>query len=206
MTQASSIVASDEGAGRPSSVHAQLKRGTAELHRRLERALDLLDPDLSPDRYRRILECFLGFYAPVEAGLERAAAAGLALWLPIRARTELIERDLLSLGLSRRELADLPRCADLPRLSRPEEMAGCLYVLEGACLGGRVIAPVLRERLGVAQGSGASFFIGDAEGTQTRWRVFLDWLEGLVRADTQTSEIIASAQATFLAFALWVER
>jgi heme oxygenase len=190
----------------PSPVRAQLKRATADIHRRLESGLDLLDPDLSPDRYRRILERFFGFYAPIEAGLMRVASAGQALGLPLRARTELIERDLFALGLSRREVGDLPRCADLPRLSCPEEVAGCLYVLEGACLGARVIAPALRERLGVAQGSGASFFTGDAEGTQARWSVFLEWIEGIVRAGAPTGEIVAAARATFLAFALWVER
>ena len=183
-----------------------MKRATADIHRRLESRLDLLGPDLSPDRYRRILERFFGFYAPIEAGLARIASTKPALDLPLRARTGLIESDLLSLGLSRRELADLPRCADLPRLSCPEEVAGCLYVLEGACLGGRVIAPALRERLGVAQGSGASFFTGDAEATHARWSVFLDWIEGMVRAGAPTGEIVASARATFLAFALWVER
>jgi heme oxygenase len=190
----------------PSPVRAQLKRATADIHRRLESRLDLLDPDLSPDRYRRILERFFGFYAPVEAALARVASAGPALGLPLRARTGLIESDLFSLGLSRRELADLPLCADLPRLSCPEEVAGCLYVLEGACLGGRVIAPALRERLGVVRGSGASFFTGDAEATQARWSVFLEWIEGMVRAGASTGEIVASARATFLAFALWVER
>ena len=153
-----------------------------------------------------MLEFFFGFYTPIEAGLARVASAGPPLGLPLRARTALIESDLLSLGLSRREIADLPRCADLPRLSCPEELAGCLYVLEGACLGGQVIAPALRERLGVAKGSGASFFTGDAEGTSARWRLFLAWLEGLARAGSATAEIVASARATFLAFALWVER
>jgi heme oxygenase len=190
----------------PSPVRAQLKRATADVHRRLEGKLDLLDPGLSLDRYRRVLECFFGFYTPIEAGLARAASAGRALGLPLRARTTLVESDLFSLGLSRREVTDLPCCSDLPRLSCPEEAAGCLYVLEGACLGGRVIAPLLRERLGVAQGSGASFFTGDGAGTQARWTVFLDWLEGLVQAGAPTREIVASARATFLAFALWVER
>lgn len=190
----------------PSPVRGQLKRATADIHRRLESRLDLLAPDLSPERYRRILERFFGFYAPIEAGLARVASAGPALGLPLRARTGLIVSDLFSLGLSPPEVAGLPRCADLPRLSCPEEVAGCLYVLEGACLGGRVIAPALREQLGVAQGSGASFFTGDAEGTPARWSAFLEWLEGLVRAGAPAGEIVASARATFLAFALWVER
>jgi heme oxygenase len=69
-----------------------------------------------------------------------------------------------------------------------------------------VIARALRERLGVAKGSGASFFIGDAEGTPARWSLFLAWLEGLVRAGSATAQIVASARATFLAFACWVER
>jgi heme oxygenase len=189
-----------------SPLRQQLKRETADLHRRLEIDVGLLESELSLDRYRRVLECFLGFYAPVEAGLAHVASKGPAPGLPLRGRTALIESDLLSLGLSRRAIADLPRCDDLPPLSCPEELAGCLYVLEGACLGGQVIAPALHERLGVAKGSGASFFIGDGEGTPARWSLFLAWLDGLVRAGSATAEIVASARETFLAFARWVER
>ena len=195
--------------GRPegaSPLRQELRRETADLHRRLEIDLGLLDSDLSLDRYRRVLELFLGFYAPIEASLARVASAGSPLGLPLRARAALIESDLLALGLSRGEIADLPRCDDLPRLSCPEELAGCLYVLEGACLGGQVIGPALRERLGVAQGSGASFFTGDGERTAARWRLFLAWLEGLARVGSTTVEIVGSARATFLAFARWVER
>jgi heme oxygenase (biliverdin-IX-beta and delta-forming) len=191
---------------RASPFRQELKRATAGLHRRLETGLGLLDPDLSLERYRRVLECFLGFYEPIEAGVARVASASAAIGFPLRARTGLIESDLLSLGLSRQEVAGLPRCADLPRMSSLEELAGCLYVLEGACLGGRVVAPKLRERLGVAQGSGASFFVGDGERMHARWGVFLVWLERLVGGGSATAEIIASAQATFLAFARWVER
>ena len=183
-----------------------MKRETADLHRRHERDLGLLEYELSLDRYRRVLEIFFGFYAPIEGHLARMASAGPPLGLPLRARTALIESDLLYLGLSRRGIADLPRCADLPPLSCPEDLAGCLYVLEGACLGGRVIASALRERLGVAKGSGASFFIGDAEGMAARWSLFLAWLEDVGRAGSATAQIVASARATFLAFARWVER
>jgi len=188
-----------------SPLRQQLKRETADLHRRLEVDLGLLESELSLDRYRRVLEFFFGFYAPVEAGLARMAATH-PLGLPLRDRAALLESDLLSVGLSQREIDDLPRCADLPRLSCPEDRAGCLYVVEGACLGGQVIAPALRARLGLAKGSGASFFIGDAEETRARWSLFLAWLEDLVREGAATADIVASARATFLAFARWVER
>ena len=181
-----------------SPLRQQLKRETAGLHQRLEAQLGLLEPELSIHRYRRVLRTFYGFYAPVEASLVRLAAAGPPLGFPLRARSELIESDLLALGLSRRELAELPRCTDLPRLSCPEDLAGCLYVLEGACLGGQVIAPALHRQLGVAKGSGASFFVGDAEATSARWMLVLAWLEGLVRAGARSEEIVASACATFL--------
>ena len=206
MADLRSLSARDGRREEASPLRQQLKRGTADLHRRLEIDLGLLESELSLDRYRRVLEFFVGFYAPIEAGLARVAAAGPPLGLPLRARAALIEGDLLSLGLSPQQIADLPRCADLPRLSSTEEAAGCLYVVEGACLGGQVIAPALRERLGVTKGSGASFFIGDAEGTRARWSLFLAWLEGLVRAGSVTAEIVGSARATFLAFARWVER
>jgi len=183
-----------------------LKRETAVVHQRLEALLGLLQPDLSTHRYRRLLQMFYGFYSPVEAGLVRLAADCPPVGFPLRARSELIEHDLMALGLSRRELAELPRCVELPRLSFPEDLAGCLYVLEGACLGGQIIAPLLRRRFGMDKASGASFFVGDAERTPARWMLVLAWLEGLVRAGARCERIVDAACATFQTLARWVER
>ena len=190
----------------PSLLHRQLKRETAGLHQRLEAQLGLFEPEFSINRYVQVLQIFYGFYAPVEASLVRLTAARPGLGFPLRARSGLIESDLLALGLSRRELAELPRCTNLPRLSCPEDLAGCLYVLEGACLGAQVIAPALYQRLGVAKGSGASFFVGDAEKTSARWILVLAWLYGLVRTGARSEDVVASARTTFLTLARWVER
>ena len=189
----------------PSPLHQQLKRETAGLHKRLEAQLGLFEPDFSVHRYVQVLKIFYGFYAPVEASLVRLTAVSPPLGFPLRARSELIESDLLALGLSRRDLAELRRCTNLPRLSCREDMAGCLYVLEGACLGGQVIAPTLRQRLAVDKDSGASFFVGDADATSARWILVLTWLDALVRAGARSEAIAASACATFLALARWVE-
>ena len=197
------LVASRDGA---SSLRQQLKCATATLHRRVEAQLGLLDQELSFRRYRQVLETFYGFYAPIEIRLSLLADAGPPLGFPLRARAGLIANDLVALGLSSRALVELPWCAELPRLSCREHLAGCLYVLEGACLGGQVVARALRRRLAVAKGSGASFFVGDDDGTAARWHLVLAWLEGLPRVGARTEQVVASACETFLTLGRWLEQ
>src|SRR6185436_2405343 len=74
-----------------SPLRQQLKRETAELHRRLEALLGLMEPHLSIHRYQKVLRTFYGFYAPVEAWLVRVTSAGPPLGFPLRLRCELIE-------------------------------------------------------------------------------------------------------------------
>ena len=192
-----------DGGLNENSLRQRLKRETAAVHQHLEAQLGLLNPGLDVHRYLRVLEAFYGFYVPVEAAVRRRAAAELPLGFPLRARAELIERDLLALGLSPADLAALPLCSDRPELSCVEDLAGCLYVLEGACLGGQVLTPLLHRRLGLAKGSGAAFFAGDEEWTLPRWTVIVAWLDGLPRTGASTAKIISAATATFDAFARW---
>ena len=163
----------------------------------------LLDATLDVHRYRRVLQTFYGFYAPVEIDLARLTATELPLGFPLRARAELIERDLLALGLSPAEIVALPLCRDRPELSCLEDLAGSLYVLEGACLGGQVLTPLLHRRLGLAKDGGAAFFAGDGERTLPRWTVVVAWLDGLPRTGASTAKIIGAANATFDALARW---
>jgi heme oxygenase len=94
-------------------------------------------------------------------------------------------------------------CSDRPELSCFEDLAGCLYVLEGACLGGQVLVPILHRRLGLAKDSGAAFFAGDEERTLPRWTFVVAWLDGLPRKGASSAKIISAAKATFAAFARW---
>ena len=183
-----------------------LKRDTAAVHRDLEDQLGLLDPGLDVHRYRRVLERFYGFYVPVEIDVARLAAAERPLGFPLRARAELIERDLLACGLSPAQIAALPLCSDRPELSCLEDVAGCLYVLEGACLGGQALTPLLSRRLGLTKDVGAAFFAGDEERTMPRWTIVVAWLDGLPRTDASTARIISAAKATFDGLARWAAR
>ena len=186
------------------SLRQRLKRETTAGHQHLEAQLGLLNPGLDVHTYLRVLEAFYGFYVPVEAAVRQRAAAELPLGFPLRARAELIERDLLALGQSPADIAALPLCSDRPALSCVEDLAGCLYVLEGACLGGQVLIPLLHRRLGLTKGSGAAFFAGDEEATLRRWTLIVAWIDGLPRTGASATKIISAATATFDAFARWV--
>ena len=90
------------------SLRQRLKRETTAAHQHLEAELGLLDPSLDVERYLRVLETFYGFYVPVEIDVTRRAATESPLGFPLRARAELIERDLLTLGVSPAESRGAP--------------------------------------------------------------------------------------------------
>ena len=121
------------------------------MHQHLEAQLGLLDPSLDVHRYRRVLETFYGFYVPVEIDVTRLAAAELPLGFPLRARRAHRARSPGARPVSGGSRG-APAMCDRPELSCVEDLAGCLYVLEGACLGGQVLSPLLHRRLGLAKG------------------------------------------------------
>ena len=82
------------------------------------------------------------------------------------------------------------------------EAFGCLYVLEGSTLGGRVISRHVQSRLG----SDVPRAFLDAYGSRTgeRWQAFRAALAGAPRNRDVDARIIAGARATFEAFTAWL--
>jgi heme oxygenase (biliverdin-IX-beta and delta-forming) len=187
-----------------SGFHAHLREQTMLVHRRVEEQLDLLEPSLTLERYRRVIRAFYGFYAPVEAELAQLASARPAPPFPLPARSLLLARDLLALGASPAEVISLPHCQERPLLSSTERRAGCLYVLEGASLGGQVIARAIARNLGLGSDHGASFFVGDGDGTAARWKRVLAWLEEVGSGDDREN-IVEAARQTFSTLGRWLK-
>lgn len=181
------------------ALRAQLRRATAALHEELEATLDLLDASLSLERYRAVLGVLHGFYAPLEA-IQAELARGFAPDAPLRDRSRLLARDLAALGTAPHEL---PRCRELPALAGVEGLAGSLYVVEGASLGGQLVARAVEARLGLTAARGAAFFVGAGPATHARWRSFLAWLEAVVGRGGSEPAIVEAACETFRALARW---
>jgi heme oxygenase len=183
----------------------RLKQATNERHRALEGQLPLLDSRLSREHYRQFVSRFFGYYEPLEARL-----LSLACWDEIgfdyaeRRKTPRLEQDLIALGETPDALTWVPRCQDLPEVVTIPHLLGCLYVIEGATLGGQIISRRLQTNLGLTPESGASFFNGYGAQTGPRWQAFGTTLTTLAQRTGGEEDIIDSANKTFATIDEWL--
>lgn len=183
-----------------------LKDQTQHLHDRIERTVDLPSRLGSVDSYMELLARFYGFYAPLE---ERLAALdgyeSVGLDLAERQKAPLLRADLAVLGWSRRSVDALPLCPALPAIGGIPEALGCLYVMEGATLGGQIIRRQAAARLGVGPSSGCSFFCAYGEQVGPMWRAFRAALDDYATgAPGSQGRVLDAAAETFARLDAWL--
>ena len=183
---------------------SRLRAETREQHDAIEQTLQLMDDDLSAATYLHRLEKFYGFYKPLE---ERLLSTGgpLKAWLAVKPRrkTALLEADLEALG--RTTGAPPPLCEALPALDHVADFFGCLYVLEGASLGGVIISRHIRGKLGMTAQSGGRFFNGYGERTGEMWQEFRTAITDFSLVTDQTDAVVDAARATFATLNAWCQ-
>lgn len=162
----------------------------------------MLDARFGRDDYLRLLGAFRGFYAPVETLIDGVDGwALLGLHGGERRKTGLLNADLEFFGV---EPHALPMCADIPRLESVAAAAGCMYVLEGATLGGAVIRRQLGPTLHVAPGRGGNFFASYGDRVGLMWRQFGQGLEAFAAGAHADGAIVDAACETFDKLDQWL--
>ena len=185
-----------------SEIHSRLKAATAEMHARLEQQLDLLRDDLTLCDYVGLLERFYGVYEPFERMAEPMLKRVPGIEFERRKKTELLAADLLHLGASPVGLALLPRLPfTVPE--QPEQLLGWLYVLEGATLGGQILARHFATRLPLSAGCGLRFFTAYGEETATMWRRLLEVLAVHGQTEVAARLMVDSAVSAFARLLDW---
>jgi len=198
-----------------SLVLSRLRAETRKEHEAVEQVLDLMSDSLTRQSYAHQLGQFYGFYAPLEKALQihgksladRACKSSLsdAISSALAARlnkTAHLQQDLHHLGVPAHVL---PLCRDLPPLRTQAEVLGCLYVMEGATLGGRLITQHVRAALGITPATGGSFFQGYGDDTGRMWQGMRQLLVS-GSPDTETeNNIVTNAIATFACLRSWCE-
>ena len=181
----------------------RLREATREAHARIEGSLPLLDPQLTRPRYRALVEAFYGFYAGLEPRLLTAAGPHAGdIDLGRRGKLALLRLDLHALGRSDADIDGLPRCLDLPLLVTASHAIGVLYVLEGATLGGQIIARHLQSALDLGANNGAAFFAGYGPLTGAMWKRFSAHVDSSMTLETEV--VITSATETFEKLRSWL--
>ena len=182
----------------------RLRSETRPHHDAIETAINLTSATLTLGSYRHTLARFHGFYRPLEVGMQAAGGwADHGFAVGARWKTSLLEADLRSLGVN--DPAALPVCTDLPPHANLAAAFGCLYVLEGATLGGQIINRALEKSLGITPQAGSAFFHGYGERTGTMWRAFRAALTAFAVTPCDQDEVVEAAKDTFSKLHRWVE-
>jgi heme oxygenase len=186
----------------PLPVLQMLRIATAVQHKRLEARLPLTHPQLDQATYKRIIEAYYSFHAPLQRRIEGFLGAEGAN--PQRQKIPALLKDLHALGLTAEQIAALPLCCELPTLDSHARLLGVMYVMEGATLGGQVLRRIIADRLAIGPDNGGEFL--DVYGRDTG-RLWKDFLKELAASDhpDYNQQTVDAACATFACFEGWLE-
>jgi heme oxygenase len=198
---APAVLPSHSAGDDPHDLALYLRRETAEAHRDLESALDLLTRPGEAGRFVHVLERFLGFHRAWEPAV--AARPSLTGFAASRSRIGRLEADLRALGRTCADLAGLPSCPSAAGLARDDALAlGALYVVEGSTLGGQVIARALAGQPWLPP-AGLTYFNPYGADTGARWRASKAWIAGHPAAG-DAPRVAQGAREAFGVIAGWV--
>lgn len=178
-------------------IMTKLKEATKHQHDSLENAVDILQNCSHQSGYVNLLRGFYSYHAAIEKSLARVDWQTLNFDFESRRKRFLLEKDLQSFGVN---VAEVEMWADLPAIRAASEAVGCLYVLEGSTLGGRIISRHLREKLELNAENGAAYFNSYGERVGEMWMAFCLFANEFAAANNQENEIIGAAQQTFQSF------
>jgi heme oxygenase (biliverdin-IX-beta and delta-forming) len=186
------------------SAHALLRSTSWPHHQRLEKRLDVKRRFSDLIAYRAHLERMWGFCGVLEERVAPLLSPALLTDYPLRRKRPLLERDLEFLGMPPQAIERLPGCGSLPFCTDAASAFGCLYVLEGATLGGRTLAPLVLDRLKLTDRQGASFLASYGDHTPQMWQSFILALEAGCNDPEGQARAAAAASATFAALEEWL--
>jgi heme oxygenase len=162
----------------------------------------LLAPKVTKWQYVAQLALVYGFEAPLEAALAYTPNLRLAIDLRARIRAGLVAQDLMRLGLTAGEVADLSQCFPMAPFGSPVEALGWLYVSERTTLQHDAVRKNVVGRLPETKNATAYLSVYDGI-VGLRWQELGVALDRFVRTERAMDELIAGAHAGFRTLATW---
>ena len=183
----------------------KLKQETQQYHDKIERDIDIVNKHLSLEDYTQLLKKFWGFYSPVEARIDGIQGKNtFSFDFKNRKKAFLLKNDLNTLGVLDVDVQKLPLCADIPTIENLSQTSGCLYVLEGATLGGQIITKRVKQLFGFTEGHGCTFFNSYGQNVGTMWKSFCSKLVDYTTTEQAEEMVIQAACETFIKLNTWL--
>lgn len=178
----------------------KLKEATKEQHENLENTVSIMKQMFSKGDYEVLLAKFYRFYLAVESKLGLINLSDTGIDFDGRRKTEFLENDLRNLGVFDVVRQRMHSWEDLPNLNTAAQALGCMYVLEGATLGGQIITRQLKQSLGITPVNGGSFFNSYGDRVGPMWKKFGAAITEFAEKNEDDDEIVCSAKNTFDSF------
>jgi heme oxygenase len=115
----------------------------------------------------------------------------------------LLAPDLQAFGITPDDYLNLPKCFALPVPDTEPQPLGCLYVVEGATLGGKIISRHLEEACWLNTAHGDTFSLG-MEVRSGRCDAFGEMLTRHAGTSVDDRPILESAVDTFATLEAWM--
>jgi heme oxygenase len=180
---------------RVTSFPQQLRAATADLHAAVEVVADLPGSVETVGDYGDLLSAFYAAHLRIEAAVEVRGSeqdwGDLGIDVAGGRQLDLLTEDLVALGLTPE-----PRRSTEPVLNNPAEALGCVYVVEGSAIGRRILAPLLKKRLGDVP---SAFFDGVGRHPQA-WRDVQGALALCADDPVRQDSVLAGAKTAFEIF------
>lgn len=149
------------------------------------------------ESYGSLLGRLYGYYAPLEQLLV-PFQQGWGINPIQHQKAQLILTDLQTL-----QYQALPEpCTQLPVVANAHQALGAWYVLEGAALGGRVIARMIRAHAALPA---EAFHFLDSPDTGARWQQFQHLMNRLATTPAQMQQVAQAANDTFNTHTHWMQ-
>lgn len=179
--------------GGPVGLPERLRAETAQWHHQVEAVMDVAGRVRSRADYISLLgglaELHIGFEGHLLSPIWDREWAAVGVDISGHSRAGLLLADLHELD------APTAGCAGITALPTFGHALGCLYVLEGSALGGRVVAGMVRTAIGEVP---STFLRGQGRGHL--WPAVREALRRFAEQDGDCDAVVAGAISTFVVF------
>ena len=175
---------------------------TRPWHQHLEATVDIPRRLRDLATYRELLSRLWQVHVGIEAWLAANDwPRRRPSWeLGRRRKAPLLASDLRACGGGAAPADRLQPLAPPPSWQTEADVVGCLYVVEGATLGGQVLSRLAAARLGVGPASGGTFLAGYGRATRAMWQGWLAVVERELQGDERLARGCRVATEAFALF------